>query len=116
MIVVEGRSFKYRRIGSVSVSHGYVGLHAHLVKNAKFVVEVIISATILIIFFVHFFECGQGVPITVSWFVVEPVPLSWSEISEIFCVPVVVLKICLGVPSVAPLPVLCPGIVWRFCL
>ena len=107
VIVVESCSSEHRGIGSVSVSRGYVGFHAYLIKDAEFVVEVIILAAVLIVFFVHFFEGSQGIPVLL--FVVRPIPL--PGILEIFISVVVVLEVCLVIPSVIPILVSCSRII-----
>jgi hypothetical protein len=74
------------------------------------VIEVIIPTIILIIIFIHFLEGSQRIPIAVSWFIIEPIPL--FEVPENFRVLVVVVpKICLVIPSVTPIPVSCPEII-----
>lgn len=112
MIMVEGCPSKHCRIGGISVFRRYIGFHAHFVKDAKFVIKVIISTAILVIVFVHFFKGSQRVPI--SWFIVKSVPL--SEISKILCISVVIPKVVLGVPSVAPFFIPCPIVVGGFIL
>ena len=93
VVVVECCSFEHCGIGSISVSRGHVGFHAHFVENAEFVVEVIILAAVLIVFFVYLLEGSQGVP--VSWFViVGSVPSS-----EVFDL-VVISEVCVVIPTI----------------
>ena len=112
VVVVECCPFKHRRIGSVSVSRGHVGFHAHFVEDAEFVVEVITSAAVLIIFFVHFLEGSQGVP--VSWFVIVG-SVSSSGIFEVFD-SVGVSEVCVVVPGITPISVSCSEIIRSFVL
>jgi hypothetical protein len=102
VVVVECCPFEHRRIGSVSVSRGHVGFHAHFVENAEFVVEVITSAAVLIILFVHFLEGSQGVP--VSWFIVIG-SIPSSGIFEVFD-SVEILEVCVVVPALPLSPFL----------
>ena len=112
VVMVECCPFEHRKIGSVSVSREHVGFHAHFVENAEFVVEVITSAAVLIIFFVHLLEGSQGVP--VSWFVVVgSIPL--SGISEVFDL-VIISEVFVIIPAITPISVSRSEIIWSFVL
>ena len=112
VVMVECCPFEHRRIGGVSVSRGYVGFHAHFVENAEFVVEVITSAAVLIVFFVHFLEGGQGVP--VSWFVVVG-SIPSSGIFEVF-VLVVISEVFVIIPAITPISISRSEIIQSFVL